>query len=66
MELAHLVGILDQTPEVEERIREVMTRLNTYKRFLDPVNPDMHGVGSSGTAQMPQGPNAGPCIPAKT
>jgi hypothetical protein len=31
MELAHLLDILDQTPEVEERIREVMTRLNTYK-----------------------------------
>jgi hypothetical protein len=30
-ELAHLLDILDQTPEVEERIREVMTRLNTYK-----------------------------------
>jgi hypothetical protein len=31
MELAHLLDILDQTPEVEERIREVMKRINTYK-----------------------------------
>jgi hypothetical protein len=30
-ELAHLLDILDKTLEVEERIREVMTRLNTYK-----------------------------------
>jgi hypothetical protein len=30
-ELAHLLDILDQTPEVEERIIEVMTRLKTYK-----------------------------------
>ena len=28
-ELAHLLDILDQTLEVEERIREVMTRLKT-------------------------------------
>jgi hypothetical protein len=26
----------------------------------------MHGIGSSGTAQMPQGPNAGPRIATKT
>jgi uncharacterized protein (DUF1778 family) len=31
MELAHLLDILDQTHEVEEKIREVMKRLNTYK-----------------------------------
>jgi hypothetical protein len=30
-ELAHLLDILDQNPEVEERIKEVMTRLKTYK-----------------------------------
>ena len=30
-ELSHLLDILDQTPEVEERIKEVMTGLNTYK-----------------------------------
>ena len=30
-ELAHLLDILDQTPEVEEMIKEVMTRLKTYK-----------------------------------
>ena len=30
-ELTHLLDILDQTPEVEERIKEVMTRLKTYK-----------------------------------
>ena len=30
-ELAHLLDILNQTPEVEERIKEVMTRLKTYK-----------------------------------
>jgi glucosamine 6-phosphate synthetase-like amidotransferase/phosphosugar isomerase protein len=30
-ELAHLLNILNQTLEVEERIREVMTRLKTYK-----------------------------------
>ena len=30
-ELAHLLDILDQTPEVEERIKEVMTMLKTYK-----------------------------------
>jgi uncharacterized protein (DUF1778 family) len=30
-ELAHLLNILDQTPDVEQRINEVMTRLKTYK-----------------------------------
>jgi hypothetical protein len=30
-ELAHLLDILDQTLEVEERIKEVMTRIKTYK-----------------------------------
>jgi hypothetical protein len=30
-ELAHLLDILDQTPEVEERIKEVMTRVKKYK-----------------------------------
>jgi uncharacterized protein (DUF1778 family) len=30
-ELAHLLDILDQTPAVKERIREFMTRINTYK-----------------------------------
>jgi hypothetical protein len=30
-ELVHLLDILDQTLEVEERIKEVMTRLKTYK-----------------------------------
>ena len=30
-ELAHLLDILYQTPEVEERIKEVMTRLKKYK-----------------------------------
>jgi hypothetical protein len=30
-ELAHLLDILDQIPEVEERIKEVMTRIKTYK-----------------------------------
>jgi len=29
-QLAHLLDILDQTPEVEERIKEVMKRLKTY------------------------------------
>jgi hypothetical protein len=29
-ELANLLYILDQTPEVKKRIKEVMTRLNTY------------------------------------
>jgi hypothetical protein len=30
-ELSHLLDILDQTPEVEERIKEILTRLKTYK-----------------------------------
>ena len=30
-ELSHLLDILDQTPAVEERIKEVMKRLKTYK-----------------------------------
>ena len=33
---------------------------------MDPVDTDMHGIGSSGAAHMPQGPNAGPCIAART
>jgi uncharacterized protein (DUF1778 family) len=32
-ELAHLLDILDQTSKVNERVREVMTRLNTYKEI---------------------------------
>jgi hypothetical protein len=30
-ELAHLLNILDQTLDIEQRINEVMTRLKTYK-----------------------------------
>jgi uncharacterized protein (DUF1778 family) len=30
-ELTHLLNILDQTPDVKQRINEVMTRLKTYK-----------------------------------
>ena len=33
---------------------------------MDPVDTDMHGIGSSGAAQTPQGPNAGSRITART
>jgi hypothetical protein len=33
---------------------------------LDPVDPDMHGVGSSGVSHTPQVPYVGPHKPART
>ena len=32
---------------------------------MDPVDIDMHGIGSIGTAQTSQGPNASPFIAAR-
>jgi hypothetical protein len=37
-----------------------------YIYILDLVDIDMHGVGSSGVAKMPQGLNAGPCKSSRT
>jgi hypothetical protein len=39
---------------------------STKEKFLDPADTDMHGIGSSGTAQRPQGSNAGPRIAVRT
>lgn len=61
-ELFSLLDRPEQTPNIKERIKLLMSQLNTYKEYLEPVQP---GVGSSGTTETLQSPDTGYHIAAR-
>lgn len=58
-ERVHLLRIKDPTPEITERIKNLMENLQRHKDFSAPHQsfqlPPQHSDSSSGVAQMPQG-----------
>lgn len=54
-----MIDIVPQTPEIEQKILQVMTQIQAYEHFVQPV---VLGVGGCGT-QRQEIPEEPPCAP---